>query len=390
MRRRFAYPFGVAGQTLTEIRALLDARGLSPQHRFGQNFLIDLNHVRKIVAAAELSKEDIVLEVGPGTGSLTELLLDTGARVIAIEIDRGFQELLRERLGDQPRFTLIGGDALAGKHVLNPEMLAAIAAARATTRRVGPDASEPAHHHDPAQRPTAGPDGERDGAAALKLVANLPYQIATPLLVDLLLDSQALGLARMVVTIQKEVGERLAAPAGTAAYGPVSVIVQTLAQVELLATLPAGVFWPPPQVESVVVRITPDPAPALSQVNVPSIAPLHASGASAGQAGRAPASPAHAGGSAKLRRAFASFVQGAFAQRRKMLRRLVKEWGGAGKGATAEARLDTAAEDPVFALAGVSSRARPEELTPNDWQRFFAAAIAAGRVSAGPAGPTVR
>ena len=87
------------GQTLSEIRRLLAEAGLAPQHRFGQHFLIDLNLMRKVVAAADLQPADTVLEVGPGTGSLTEILLDRGARVVAVEIDHGLQGILRRRLG---------------------------------------------------------------------------------------------------------------------------------------------------------------------------------------------------------------------------------------------------------------------------------------------------
>ena len=155
--RRVVTCYIMPGQTLREIRALLAAGGLNPQHRFGQNFLIDLNLMRKLVAAAELSPDDVVLEVGPGTGSLTEMLLDAGVRVVAVEIDRGFQAILRERLAANQRFTLVQGDALAGKHRVNPLVLNAL---RQT-------------------RPGAG--------GSYKLVANLPYQIATPQLVDLLL-----------------------------------------------------------------------------------------------------------------------------------------------------------------------------------------------------------
>src|SRR5262245_9624801 len=167
------------GQTLSEIRSLLAAAGLAPQHRFGQNFLVDLNLMRKLVQRAEVSNADVVLEVGPGTGSLTEILLESGARVIAVEIDRGLQELLHARLGDNPRFTLLRGDALAGKNEINPSVLEAL---RSTE---------------------TGPGGAR------KLVANLPYQIATPLLADLLHVTPP--VSRMTCTIQKEVGERLIA-----------------------------------------------------------------------------------------------------------------------------------------------------------------------------------
>ncbi|MCA9242829.1 MAG: hypothetical protein KDA32_02650 [Phycisphaerales bacterium] len=102
----------MAGQTLSELRALLAAHGLAPQKRFGQNFLIDLNLMRKVVAAGEVTASDVVFEVGPGAGSMTEMLLETGAVVIAVEIDRGLHGLIAERLGDHPRLRLIHADVM--------------------------------------------------------------------------------------------------------------------------------------------------------------------------------------------------------------------------------------------------------------------------------------
>src|SRR4249920_707298 len=110
-------------QSLTEIRALLESHGLSPRHALGQNFLIDHNLIKKLVDAAHVSPGDNVLEVGPGTGTLTEELLARGASVVAVEIDRDLAGLLRERLAVNERFTLIEGDALAGKHAVNPDVL---------------------------------------------------------------------------------------------------------------------------------------------------------------------------------------------------------------------------------------------------------------------------
>jgi len=135
-------------QTLSDVRAMLEARGLSPQHAFGQNFLVDQNLLTKLVDAARVSAGDTVLEVGPGTGVLTEVLLERGARVVACEIDRGLFELLHERLGGlhASRLTLHLGDCIGdGKRL----------------------ASEVA-------------DSPGDGA--LKLVANAPHGVATPLL----------------------------------------------------------------------------------------------------------------------------------------------------------------------------------------------------------------
>lgn len=286
----------MAGQSLTEIRALLAAAGLTPRHQYGQNFLIDLNLLRKLPAAAELNPADVVLEVGPGTGSLTELLLNSGARVVAVEVDRGFQAVLRARLREAARFTLVAGDVLAGKHTVNPGVLAAL-------------------RDQPAARP-----------GAYKLVANLPYQVATPLLMELLHAQPR--FARLVCTIQREVGERLLAQPETAAYGPVSVITQSLATSETLAVLPPSVFWPRPKVESVMLRITPLPAEC---VDVPDIA------------------------------GFVGFVRSAFQQRRKMLRRILRDWP-----------RPIAAE--AFEQAGISGDARPEALSPAEWRRFFAAA----------------
>jgi 16S rRNA (adenine1518-N6/adenine1519-N6)-dimethyltransferase len=283
------------GQTLTEIRRLLTEAGLAPQHRFGQNFLIDLNLMRKLAAAADLCPADTVLEVGPGTGSLTEILLDCGVRVVAVEIDRGFQAILRTRLAGHPHFTLVQGDALGGKHNVNPLVLKALY----------------------AQPPRLG--------GAYKLVANLPYQIATPLLMDLLLIEP--GFARLTCTIQREVGERLAAAPRTGSYGPVSVVTQTLADLTPLAIVRRTAFWPRPDVESIMLTLAPRPPERVEVSDV---------------------------------RGFAAFVQRGFQQRRKMLRRLLRGW-------------EEAAALLAFQRAGVSSDARPEELSPAAWRALYEA-----------------
>ncbi|HZW09676.1 MAG TPA: 16S rRNA (adenine(1518)-N(6)/adenine(1519)-N(6))-dimethyltransferase RsmA [Phycisphaerales bacterium] len=204
-------------QSLAEIKELLLARGLAPQKRFGQNFLIDQNLVRKLVDESAVARGDLVLEVGPGTGTLTEELLSRGCQVIACELDRGLAALLRERLGDRAGFTLIEGDCLASKRTLSPELVAAL------------------------------------GPRPFTLVANLPYGVATPLLLILLTDYP--GCRAMDVTIQKEVGERLAAAPGSEAYGAISVVAQTLARVRPIAKLPPECFWPRPDVTSVMIAI---------------------------------------------------------------------------------------------------------------------------------------
>ena len=198
---------------------LLAERGLRPKHRFGQNFLHDHNLLRKLVDAADISPGDVVLEVGPGTGTLTEELLDRGAQVIACELDEDLAAIVEERLGD--RITLIRGDCLEKQRQLNAKVVEAIAA-----------------------RP-------------FKLVANLPYQAASPLISTLLIEHPPPQCRGQFVTIQKEVAERLMAQPGTKAYGPLTVIVQALAEVHRIAVLSPSCFWPQPEVTSAMVAIVP-------------------------------------------------------------------------------------------------------------------------------------
>ncbi len=203
-------------QTKQQILSHLAAVGTQPRHRFGQNFMIDQNLVRLIADAAFKSPTDTVIEVGPGTGTLTEELLSRGASVIAVEIDRDLAAHLRSHFADQPRFTLIEGDALDGKHAINADLRDAIA-----------DKSN------------------------VKLVANLPYNIASPLVIDLLIA----GVDELVFTVQKEVADRLKATAESDDYGPLTVMARMLARVQILHTLGPGAFWPPPKIDSALVQM---------------------------------------------------------------------------------------------------------------------------------------
>jgi 16S rRNA (adenine1518-N6/adenine1519-N6)-dimethyltransferase len=205
-------------QTKQQIQSLLAAAGLEPRHRFGQNFMIDQNLLRLVADAGNIAANDQILEIGPGTGTLTDELLARGASVTAVEIDRDLANLLRERFKDNERFRLIEGDALDGKHNLNPELLRSI---------------EPKN---------------------TKLIANLPYNIASPLIIDLLIA----GLPMLVFTVQKEVAQRLRAVPGTDAYGGLSIMTQLLSRVEVLRTLPPSAFWPAPKIDSSLVRLTAD------------------------------------------------------------------------------------------------------------------------------------
>jgi 16S rRNA (adenine1518-N6/adenine1519-N6)-dimethyltransferase len=205
-------------QTLTDIKNLLAGHGLHPKKRFGQNFLHDGNHMRRIMDAADLGDGGLVLEVGPGTGALSERLLEAGAELVAVEIDRDMEPILLDRLSSfGERFRLHIGDVLESKHVLDPAVVALL------------------------------------GGRPFKMVANLPYNIASPLLVNLAVDHTAMSAA--VVMIQREVAERMIAKPGGKDYGPLSVILQAMCEVDVVGTLSPECFWPRPKVASAVVRL---------------------------------------------------------------------------------------------------------------------------------------
>ncbi len=202
-------------QTLTEIRSLLAERGLRPKHRLGQNFLHDQNQLRKLLDAAALEPGEVVLEVGPGTGTLTEALLERGAEVIACELDTDLASLIEERLGD--RITLLRGDCLGSSRSLSSSVVEAI------------------------------------GGRPFKLIANLPYQAASPLMATLALHHP--NGSGQFVTIQREVADRLLASPGTKAYGPLTIIIRAFAEIERIGTLSPQCFWPAPEVTSAMVAI---------------------------------------------------------------------------------------------------------------------------------------
>ena len=211
-------------QTQSDIRSILSARGLSPKHRFGQNFLVDHNLLRKLVDASGIGEGSLVVEIGPGTGTMSEEILARGAELVAIELDRDLAAHLREHFAANPRFTLVEGDCLDGKRALNADALARLAG-----------------------RP-------------FTLVANLPYQAASPVMAICATMPQCLG---QFVTIQREVGDRLRAQPNSGEYGPLTIIVQAFCEVEQVAVLPPGCFWPPPEVTSAMLALRPRAAPAI-------------------------------------------------------------------------------------------------------------------------------
>ncbi len=202
--------------------------GIRPATRHGQNFLIDLNLVELIVDSAELTSDDVVLEVGTGTGSLTAMMAERAAAIVTVEIDAHLFELASEQLIDLPNVTMLQLDALKNKNTIDDRVMDAV-----------------------GEHLVAAP-GRR-----FKLVANLPYNIATPLLSNLLLARHV--PYSMTATIQKELAERIAARPSTKDYSALSVWIQSQATTEIVRLLPPSVFWPAPKVTSAILKIVVDP-----------------------------------------------------------------------------------------------------------------------------------
>ncbi len=214
-------------QTLSYLRKRFDATGIRPLTRFGQNFLIDLNLHRVLVTAADLGPRDVVLEVGTGTGALTGLMADSAAAVVTVEVDQALFALAREQLLGWPTITMLHTDVLKNKNTLNPSVVHTVQQVLAKV---------------PESR--------------LKLVANLPYNIATPLISNLL-RAEILPFS-MTVTIQRELAERIMAGPGSKDYGALSVWIQAQCHGEIVRYLPPSVFWPRPKVESAIIHLEVD------------------------------------------------------------------------------------------------------------------------------------
>jgi 16S rRNA (adenine1518-N6/adenine1519-N6)-dimethyltransferase len=213
-------------QTRTRLMELFARHGFHPNTRLGQNFLIDLNVIEFVVRQADVHRDDLVLEIGAGTGGMTTFLATQAGHVVAVEIDANMHRLASEVVADRPNVTLLHADELRNKNHFAPEVLA-----------------EVQKHLD-------------DGLQRLKLVANLPYSVATPVVSNLV--ASELPWERMVVTIQLELADRMVAAPRTADYGALSAWLQSQCRVELLRKLPPTVFWPRPKVTSAVVGVQPD------------------------------------------------------------------------------------------------------------------------------------
>jgi len=278
-----------------ELKSLLAAHDLRPSRALGQNFVVDGNTLRRVVRLSEVEPGDLVVEVGAGLGALTLELAHAGARVTAIEIDRRLVPLLRERV-EASGVVVVEADALT----LDWSEL------------LGQDASS-----------------DTDSAATKSrvpnwtLVANLPYNVAVPVIARVLDEAPMVG--SMLVMVQQEVGERLAAAPGDSAYGAVSVKVAYHATARVVGTVPASVFVPRPRVSSALVRIIRRTEVAVDPATV-------------------------------LPERLFTVVRAGFAHRRKMLR------GALGNVVVSDA----------YAFAGVDPRSRAEELSVEQWGRLAA------------------
>jgi 16S rRNA (adenine1518-N6/adenine1519-N6)-dimethyltransferase len=273
-------------QTKREIAAMLAESGIRPRKRYGQHFLIDGNLMRRLVESAEVEPQDRVLEVGPGTGGLTDLLARRAARLLLVEIDRDLLAIVEDRFRGIPDVSFLEGDVLDGKH------------------RVRVDRTS-------------------DGVA--KLVANLPYQVATPLILNLLMDHPT--VRRMCFTVQAEVGQRLTSGPGCKAFGPLAIVTALLGRVTTVARIPPDAFWPRPSVHSVMLRLDVGPSPFQDR--------------------------------AELHR-FSALVRGAFDHRRKIVR------------AALSYVTDAAAVERACQV--VDAGCRPEAIPPAQWLELFRAA----------------
>ncbi|MEZ6034539.1 MAG: 16S rRNA (adenine(1518)-N(6)/adenine(1519)-N(6))-dimethyltransferase RsmA [Planctomycetaceae bacterium] len=214
----------VQRQTRSWLMELFTRHGFNPRGDLGQNFLIDVNLIEFAVRHASLGPNEVALEVGSGTGGMTAFLAEEAGHVISVDVDQNMSMLAAEAVEGYPNVTLLNQDILKNKNTLAPEICDLIRAHVAAL-----------------------PNGQ------LKLVANLPYSVATPVIANLIASD--LPWERMVCTIQWELGEKMAAEHGTSGYSALSVWIQSQASIRILRKLGPNVFWPRPKVDSAIVSI---------------------------------------------------------------------------------------------------------------------------------------
>ena len=338
---------GARAVRLGEIRDELERRGIRLTRKRGQNFMIDSGLLRTVARASGAREGGVVFEVGPGAGHLTRELISLGARVVAVEIDRGLAGYLRDTFATEiagERLRLVEADVLGAEDVLNPLVTQALL--EETTRPFGP-------RRPPMQAGSGGGDGStavarganghsddlaRVGARSFVVAANLPYNIAATFLVAL--AGSGLPWSGGAVVLQKEVADRLAADPGSKAYGASSVLWRLRARGRIERRVGREVFWPRPDVDSALFTIEPRPD--------------------------APEDVIAAAGD------FGAFVRALFSQRRKVLRTSVARAAGGYVGGFPE-EAKALAED-ALAAAGVDPGTRVEQLAPEQILTIWRAA----------------
>lgn len=211
-------------QTKQQIQTLLASAGAQPNKRLGQNFLIDLNLMRLLIDAARIHSNDVILEVGPGTGSFTEGLAEVAGKVVCVEYDSILAKISQGRLAEAYNVEIINADALENKNTLCADAVKAVTAAR------------------------------EELGGRIMLVANLPYNVAASVMANLVVGGPGNVIAdEMHVTVQKEVAERMVSAPGRKLYGILSIYMKACGDAKIIRKLPASVFWPAPQVESAMV-----------------------------------------------------------------------------------------------------------------------------------------
>ena len=265
-----------------------------PKHRLGQNFLIDLNLMRLLVEAAHLNEQDIVLEVGTGTGSLSEAIAGLCGHLVTVEYDTVLFKIAQSQLAKFDNITPFNMDILENKNAIHREVLDAVKSTQEAF------------------------------AGRFLLVANLPYNVGSCVMANLI--SGPVVADGMVVTVQKEVADRMAAAPGSASYGTLSILMAATGNVHILRKLPASVFWPRPQVESAMVSFERIPQKATQIHDI---------------------------------QTFREIISLFMGHRRKMLRACVK---------LADGHLEKVRRwGDIFEEAVVDPHCRPEELTPREY-----------------------
>jgi len=311
--------------TLTEMRSLLAKRDIQLTRSLGQNFLHDGNQLRRIVAAAEITPADKILEIGPGLGPLTEMLLEKAGEVLAIEMDARLVDFLCERFGTEQRSPDLMADALAGQpektaepnlgaafHLLHDDALAFLKRGQSVVGQASSLSSSTSEEKTGTTGKMPVPHDWRDW----KLVANLPYSVASPILVELASGPRAPKL--IVATLQLEVAKRLMAQADDDDYGILTLLVQLDFEPRGSFKIPPECFFPSPDVDSACVCLVRRATPLLPE---------------------------------NLRPAFVKIVKRGFSQRRKMMLKLLKQDWPANKLAAAFAELSISPQERAEKLS---------------------------------------